>query len=121
MQKKTTAKAKKPSSNRKTNRKDFLVVGLGASAGGVKALQDFFVSMPPNSGMAFVVVLHFSPEHESNLASVLQTHTSMSVMQITKTTNVEPNCVYVIPPNQQLQMGDGVVRCVEPDKNGERV
>ncbi len=92
------------------SKKDFLVVGLGASAGGVKALQEFFASMPPNSGMAFVAILHLSPEHESKLPEILQAHTSMKVMQVTQTVKVEPNNVYVIPPNKQLEMVDGVIR-----------
>ena len=94
----------------KNSKKDFLVVGLGASAGGVKALQEFFATMPSNSGMAFVAILHLSPEHESNLAQILQAQTSMKVTQVTKTVKVEPNNVYVIPPNQQLEMIDGVIR-----------
>ena len=97
----------------KKSKKDFLVVGLGASAGGVKALQEFFATMPSNSGMAFVAILHLSPEHESNLAQILQAQTEMKVTQVTETIKVEPNNVYVIPPNVQLEMVDGVIRPAE--------
>jgi two-component system CheB/CheR fusion protein len=114
--------AEKKSSTGEGNKKNFLVVGLGASAGGVKALQEFFATMPPNSGMAFVVILHLSPEHESSLAEIIQAQTAMPVVKVTETHQVEPNHVYVIPPNSQLEMFDGVVRCVASNgKSGARV
>lgn len=101
---------------------DFLVVGLGASAGGVRALQEFFASMPANSGMAFVVILHLSPQHESSLPQILQAQTTMPVVQVRETHRVEPNHVYVIPPNRQLEMVDGTIRCAPPVKKmGARV
>jgi two-component system CheB/CheR fusion protein len=124
MEKKKRAKAStpKPAAAEPTTEKSFLVVGLGASAGGVRALQEFFATMPPNSGMAFVVILHLSPEHESSLAEIIQSRTAMPVTQVNETHKVEPNHVYVIPPNRQLEMVDGVVRCVESiEHQGERV
>jgi two-component system CheB/CheR fusion protein len=103
-------------------KKDFLVVGLGASAGGVRALKDFFAAMPPNSGMAFVVILHLAPQYESNLDQVLQTQTTMPVIQVNASVEVEPNRVYVIPPNHNLEMFDGVIRCAPPEPtHGSRV
>lgn len=107
-----TKKSSQSSAQKKSkiDKKDFLVVGLGASAGGVKALQEFFATMPPNSGMAFVAILHLSPEHESSLAQILQAQTEMNVTQVTETVKVEPNNVYVIPPDAQLEMVDGVIR-----------
>src|SRR5579871_6651933 len=80
----------------------FSLVGLGASAGGIKAFQTFFDNMPPDSGMAFVVVMHLAPDYESNLMPVLQQRTRMPVQQVTETTTVVPNHVYVIPPNKHL-------------------
>ncbi|HEX8733771.1 MAG TPA: CheR family methyltransferase, partial [Pyrinomonadaceae bacterium] len=128
MKKKDTSKSKpQPEASKKSSangngaggsKKDFLVVGLGASAGGVKALQEFFETMPPNSGMAFVVILHLSPEHESSLGEIIQARTAMEVTVVNETHKVEPNRVYVIPPNKNLEMVDGVVRCTETD--GER-
>jgi PAS domain S-box-containing protein len=109
MEKKTAKKTKQNSSG-KAHKKDFLVVGLDASAGGVKALQEFFAAMPADSGMAFVAILHLSPEHESSLAQILQMRTSMPVREVTETVKVEPNHVYVIPPNWQVEMVDGVIR-----------
>lgn len=101
-----------------SSRKDFLVVGLGASAGGVRALQKFFATMPPDSGMAFVVIMHLSPRDESNLKEIIQARTKMPVSVVTDGEKVEPNRVYVIPPNRRLEMVDGLARCIE--LSGER-
>lgn len=83
------------------------MVGLGASAGGIQALQRFFSSMPPESGFVFVVVLHLSPEHESILPSLLTRCTVMRVRTAENGMEVEPNCVYVIPPGKHLTSVDG--------------
>lgn len=102
--------------------KDFLTVGIGASAGGIKPLKEFFAAMPDGNGMAFVVILHLSPEHESQLPAVLQTNTSMPVIQVQETVKVEPNHVYVIPPTKHLAMMDGEIRLIEPETiRGKRV
>ena len=87
----------------------FLVVGIGASAGGINALQRFFENTQPGSGIAYVVILHLSPTHDSRLAEVLQSVTEMPVKQVTEREFVEPNRVYVVPPNQHLTMIDGHV------------
>src|SRR6478672_11388190 len=98
------------------------VVGLGASAGGIGPLQQFFGDMDPQSGLAFVVVMHLSPEHESQLANVLQQKTSMPVTQVDKPVHVRPNHVYVIPPNNQLTFEDSTLRLVPPQQAvGRRV
>jgi two-component system, chemotaxis family, CheB/CheR fusion protein len=86
---------------------NFLVVGLGASAGGVQALRDFFARVPAESGMAYVVILHLSPDHDSQLASVLQNTALIPVTQVEDHVRVEPNHVYVIPPNKSLAINDG--------------
>ena len=98
------------------------VVGLGASAGGIAVLQQFFSDMPPDSGLAFVVVMHLSPEHESRLANILQTKTAMPVLQVSAPVKVRPNHVYVIPPNKQLTFTDSMLDLVEPQQAlGRRV
>ncbi|NMM89199.1 chemotaxis protein, partial [Rhodococcus sp. SRB_17] len=86
---------------------DFPVVGMGASAGGLAALQRFFDHMPSQSGMAFVVVLHLSPQHPSSADAILQRHTRMAVVQVTGPVPVQPDHIYIIPPNQDLLMNDG--------------
>jgi two-component system CheB/CheR fusion protein len=91
----------------------FPIVGLGASAGGLAALMRFFESIPASSGMAFVVVLHLSPKHESNAAAILQRATRMTVGQVTQDQRIEADHVYVIPPNRALLMVDGHL-CLGP-------
>lgn len=81
---------------------DLLVVGLGASAGGIKAFREFFAQVPANSGMAYVVILHLSPEHDSKLAEILQHVALIPVTQVKETVKIEPDHVYVIPPNKSL-------------------
>jgi two-component system CheB/CheR fusion protein len=85
----------------------FLIVGLGASAGGIQALRDFFAKVTKESGMAYVVILHMSPEYESKLAEILQVNSSIPVTQVKESEKIKPNHVYVIPPNQSLAVNDG--------------
>lgn len=82
------------------------IVGIGASAGGVQALQAFFDSIPSDTGAAFVVVVHLDPQSHSELSSILAAHTSMPVVQVGKTEKLEPNRVYVIAPNRRLHIND---------------
>src|SRR4030095_14808867 len=85
----------------------FVITGIGASAGGIQAFQDFFQNVPANSGIAYVVILHMSPDYDSHLAQVFQTTTNMPVTQVNEKIRVEPDHVYVVPPNQHLTMSDG--------------
>ena len=86
---------------------DFPVVGLGASAGGLEALQEFFTHIPADCGMAYVVILHLSPTHESNVAEILQRVTTMPVVQVQGTEQIREDHVYIIPPSNDLAMDDG--------------
>src|SRR5829696_2433783 len=86
-----------------------IVVGIGASAGGVTALKHFFTRVPADTGAAFVVVLHLSPDHESRLAEVLQTSTPLTVVRVEERTRLRANHVYVISPNRSLAIEDGNV------------
>jgi two-component system CheB/CheR fusion protein len=89
------------------------VVGLGASAGGLDAFQRFFPRLPSDSGMAFIVVQHLDPHHESLLPELLSKTTRLRVEQVNDGTPVEPDHVYVIPPNTMLTIEAGVLR-VQP-------
>lgn len=80
----------------------FSIVGIGASAGGLEALEQFFRYLPANSGMAFVIVQHLDPSHDSLLTEILQRTTAMPVNEATDDILVEPNRVYVIPPNRDM-------------------
>jgi two-component system CheB/CheR fusion protein len=94
----------------------FPVVGIGASAGGLPALLRFFENMPRQTGMAFVVILHLSPNHKSSADQVLQRATRMPVTQVVETVRIEPDHIYVIPPNRHLTMVDGVLGLAELDR-----
>ncbi|MDT7856008.1 PAS domain S-box protein [Rubrivirga sp. S365] len=91
----------------------FLVVGLGASAGGLEALEAFFAGLPKTDGAAFVVVIHLAPDRESQLAEILERSVPLPVTQVTEREEVCPGHVYVIPPNRNLVMEDGHLR-LEP-------
>ena len=96
--------------------KPLMIVGIGASAGGLAALKAFFDNVPAESGLAFVVVVHLSPEHESHLADLLQPHAKMPVQQVAETIAIEPNKVYVIPPGCNLSAIDTHLRLSSLEK-----
>lgn len=89
------------------------VVGLGGSAGALTSLKTFFSTMPPDSGLAFVVVLHLSAGHQSIAAELLQRVTAMPVHQVQTRIEVAPNTVYVIPPGKALKAADGFLELSE--------
>ena len=92
---------------KRTERAASVVVGVGASAGGVEALQELFQSLPSNSGLGFVVIQHLSPDHRSLMADILGKQTEMKVLQVERDTEIEPNAVYLIPPKKNLTVKDG--------------
>lgn len=92
----------------------FLTVGIGASAGGLEAFQTFFRHMSENSGMAFVLISHLAPDHDSLLSELLAKETQMPVLQLQEETRLQPNRVYVIPPNATLTVEDGILRLSTP-------
>jgi two-component system, chemotaxis family, CheB/CheR fusion protein len=83
-----------------------IIVGIGASAGGVQALQTLFDALPDGTGAAFVVIVHLDPQAHSNLASILASRTRMPVMQVQTREELKPDHVYVIPPDRRLQIID---------------
>ena len=93
---------------------DFPIVGIGASAGGVEALELFLRHEPPACGMAFVIVQHLDPTHKGVMAELLQRATTMAVVEIRDRMKVEPDHVYVILSNRDLSMLHGVLHLLEP-------
>jgi two-component system, chemotaxis family, CheB/CheR fusion protein len=91
-----------------------VIVGMGASAGGLEVFETFFTQMPPDSGMAFVLVQHLAPDRASLLPALLAQYTRMPVRQVTAATPVEPNHVYVIPPDATLTISGGVLGVQSP-------
>ena len=98
------------------------VVGLGASAGGIGVLQTILEGIPAESGLSFVVVMHLSPDYESNLAQVLQSHAQIPVTQVNERVRIEPDHVYVIPPSHHLVIENGELVLTAPQQSsGSRV
>jgi two-component system CheB/CheR fusion protein len=93
----------------------FPIVGIGSSAGGLEALQTLFRAMPADSGLGFIVAAHLDPTQKSYLSELLGRCTSMPVVQIESPVRVEPDHVYVIAPDQELTIRDGVVHANKPD------
>src|SRR5215813_5498615 len=83
-----------------------VIVAIGASAGGVQALQAFFGNLPSNTGASFIVVVHLDPQHRSELSAIVAARTNMPVVQVETSAQLEPNHVYVIPPDRRLQVVD---------------
>jgi two-component system, chemotaxis family, CheB/CheR fusion protein len=84
----------------------FPVAGIGASAGGIQALQAFFEALPDRVGAALVVIVHLDPGHQSDLAHILATRTRMPVIQVDRPLRLQPDHVYVIPPDRRLFIND---------------
>ena len=92
----------------------FPIVGIGASAGGLEALEEFLKYLPVDSGMGVVIVQHLDPTCGSMMTELLQRVTAMPVSEVTDRTRVRPNCVYVIPPNKDLSIFKGVLHLLDP-------
>ncbi|HEX2769084.1 MAG TPA: chemotaxis protein CheB, partial [Geobacteraceae bacterium] len=92
----------------------FPIAGIGASAGGLEALEQFLKNVPERSGMAFVIVQHLDPTHKGIMPEILQRATGMEVFQVRDRMRVKPNCVYVIPPNKDMSILHGVLHLFEP-------
>jgi two-component system, chemotaxis family, CheB/CheR fusion protein len=83
------------------------IVGMGASAGGLEALDLFLRNVPADCGLAFVIVQHLEPTHKSSMVELLQRATALEVLQVEDRTSVQPDCVYVIPPNKDMSILHG--------------
>lgn len=93
----------------------FPVVGIGASAGGIQAIEEFFAALQNDSGLAFVIITHLSPDHESLLHEIVARCTAMPVFVVDDGMTVEPNCVYVMPPNAILTIESGRFQSRKPN------
>ncbi len=104
------------SSGNETAEKSFPIVALGASAGGLEALQGFFDHMPSDSGMAFMVLQHLNPKGKSMLGAILQKHTQMELLDAQDEMRVEPNRVYLNPAGKDVGIFNGVFQLTDPIK-----
>jgi two-component system, chemotaxis family, CheB/CheR fusion protein len=96
----------------------FPIVGIGASAGGLEAFRQLLGALPADSGMAYVLVHHLDPRHESILANLLSQSTKMPVSEVKGNIRVEPNRVYVIPPSHDIGIADGMLKLVPRIQTG---
>jgi two-component system, chemotaxis family, CheB/CheR fusion protein len=98
----------------------FPVVAIGASAGGLEAFKEFFHALPSDTGMAFVLVQHLDPSHESMLTEIIAKTTPMPVEEVKAGARIGPNCVYVIPPNAFMSIADGTFALTQRSKGPGR-
>ncbi len=114
----TASPSTAPSASRPTAERlpGFPIVGIGASAGGLAAFEAFFSGMPADTdpGMAFVLVQHLAPDHESILAALIQRYTRMKVFEVQDGMPVQVNCAYIIPPNRDMAFLDGTLQLLQP-------
>jgi len=96
---------------------EFHIVGMGASAGGLEAFETFFKHMPNNPGMAFILVPHLDPTHVSLMPELIQKCSTMKVAQVKDGMVVEPNAVYVVPPNHDLAIIKGTLQLLDPARS----
>ncbi len=112
--------ARLAASGAKKDPKAFLIVGIGASAGGLEAFKSFFGKTPTDTGMAFILVQHLSPDHKSMLTELLARTTDMDVIEATDGMEVKPNCVFIIPPDATLTIRGGRLKVERPAPPRER-
>lgn len=92
----------------------FFVVGIGASAGGLEAFKQFFPHIPPDNSMAFVIIQHMSPDYKSMLTDILKQYTKMQVFQIEDGMKVEPNCIFIKPPDKDIVISHTTLYLIKP-------
>ena len=95
--------------------RELFVVALGASAGGLEALEKFFDNMPADGGLAFVVVQHLSPDFKSLMNELLARHTKLEIHRVTDGMVIEPNSIYLIPPKKDMIVSDGRLLLTDKD------
>ncbi len=93
---------------------DFPIVAIGASAGGLEAIERFIKAVPQHSGMAFVLIQHLDPTHKSILTDLIKRVTPLRVLEVSDGMRVEQNCAYVIPPNRDMALLHGFLQLIEP-------
>ena len=94
--------------------KSIVIVGIGASAGGLEALEGFFPNVPPDCHIAFVVVQHLDPKQKSIMGALLRKYTPMKILEVTDGIKIEPNCIYLNPPNRNMNIIGGKLQLFEP-------
>ncbi len=96
------------------------IIGMGASAGGLSALEEFFDHMPVDTGMAFVIIQHLSPDFKSLMDDLLARHTEMAIHRVTDGTRLEPNSIYLIPSKSHMTISGGKLFLTEVNKTNQQ-
>ena len=113
---KVSPKVSRVSENEMSANKNFHIVGIGASAGGLRAFEEFFKGIPVKAdiNMAFVLVQHLAPDHKSILAELISRYTSMPVFEVEDGMKVQANCIYIIPPKFDMAFCNGTLELLDP-------
>ena len=109
--------SEQPRAQSQPKSEDLFVVGIGASAGGLSALEELFNNLSATSGAAFVVIQHLSPDFKSLMKELLERHTSMPVYRVTEGMKLESNSIYLIPPGQNLTLEQNILRLEDRKKD----
>jgi two-component system CheB/CheR fusion protein len=107
---------RKQDTHQSASRRQIPIVGIGASAGGLGAFKDFIQAMPARSGMAFALIQHLDPTHESLMVDLLNRYTQMDVIQVEDRMQVKEVHVYMIPPNRGLSIRKGGLLLTAPEQ-----
>ncbi len=107
--KKKTAKKTSQESIKEIMEPKHYIVGIGASAGGLEALQKLLMALPANTGFPYLIVQHLSPDYKSMLSEILGKYTEMPVMEVEEGMDVKPNCVYIIQPGKNMRISRGKI------------
>ncbi|MBI5675072.1 MAG: hypothetical protein HZC48_04455, partial [Nitrospirae bacterium] len=96
---------------------EFPIVGIGASAGGLEAIEGFFGNMPSDANIAFVIIQHLAPKHKSIMPELLKKHTSMRIAVVEDGMKVEPDCIYLNPPERDVAVMNRVFHLISPPES----
>ena len=113
----TTTKKKKSAIKKDVKKESFTIVAIGASAGGLEAITILLQNLSSNTGMAYIYVQHLSPDHKSMLTSLLSKKTEMKVHEVEDMEKMEPNNVYVIPYDKEIEVTNGHIKLIPRPKN----
>jgi two-component system, chemotaxis family, CheB/CheR fusion protein len=116
----STTNKRKPTAPKESGSSAFPIVAIGASAGGLEAVTELLTHLSPTTGMAFIYVQHLSPDHKSMLTSLLAKVTSMKVQEVENKVIIQPDNLYVIPPDKQMRIADGHIN-LAPRPEGTKI
>jgi two-component system, chemotaxis family, CheB/CheR fusion protein len=99
-----------------SNSNEHYIIGIGASAGGLEPITEFFDSMPEDTNLSFVIVQHLSPDHKSLMGELLAKHTRMKILEAQENLRVQKNCIYLIPSRKIMTLSDGMLKLIDKER-----